>query len=37
MRLPRDLSGDELIRMLGKFGYFPVRQTGSSCKAAANF
>jgi len=29
MRLPRDLSGDELIRLLEKFGYFPVRQTGS--------
>jgi|GEM_PF-7006525 len=28
MRLPRDLSGDELIRLLEKFGYFPVRQKG---------
>jgi len=29
MRLPRDLSGDELIRILQRFGYRPVRQTGS--------
>lgn len=29
MRLPRDLSGDELIRQLRKFGYEPTRQTGS--------
>ncbi len=29
MKLPRDLSGDELIRILQRFGYRPVRQTGS--------
>ena len=29
MRLPRDLSGDELIRILAHFGYQQVRQTGS--------
>lgn len=29
MKLPRDLSGDELIRILQQFGYQPVRQTGS--------
>lgn len=29
MRLPRDLSGDELIRRLGKPGYTPSRQSGS--------
>ena len=29
MRLPRDLSGKELIRRLGKLGYEPTRQSGS--------
>lgn len=29
MRLPRDWSGDELIRRLRKFDYEPTRQTGS--------
>lgn len=29
MRLPRDWSGDELIRRLREFGYEPTRQTGS--------
>lgn len=29
MRLPRDLSGDELIKQLQKFGYEQTRQTGS--------
>lgn len=29
MRLPRDLSGDELIRAVGCFGYIQTRQTGS--------
>lgn len=29
MRLPRDLSGDELIKISHRFGYQPVRQTGS--------
>ncbi len=29
MRTPRDLSGVELIKALGAFGYSPVRQTGS--------
>lgn len=29
MRLPRDWSGDELIRRLRQFGYEPTRQTGS--------
>jgi predicted RNA binding protein YcfA (HicA-like mRNA interferase family) len=28
-RLPRDLSGDDLIRKLKSFGYEPTRQTGS--------
>jgi predicted RNA binding protein YcfA (HicA-like mRNA interferase family) len=29
MRLPRDLSGDELARALAVVGYRPTRQTGS--------
>ncbi|MEI8135201.1 MAG: type II toxin-antitoxin system HicA family toxin [bacterium] len=29
MKTPRDLSGEELIKALGKFGYVRVRQTGS--------
>jgi predicted RNA binding protein YcfA (HicA-like mRNA interferase family) len=29
MRLPRDLSGDDLARALGRFGYEVSRQAGS--------
>ena len=29
MRLPRDLSGDNLVRALKQFGYEVTRQTGS--------
>ncbi|KPJ54263.1 MAG: hypothetical protein AMS16_04880 [Planctomycetes bacterium DG_58] len=29
MRLPRDLSGDDLARALRRFGYTVTRQTGS--------
>lgn len=29
MRLPRDLSGDELAKALGAFGYVETRQRGS--------
>lgn len=29
MRLPRDLSGDDLIAALQRLGYLVVRQTGS--------
>ena len=29
MRLPRDLTGAQLIRALAKLGYAPTRQTGS--------
>lgn len=29
MRLPRDLTGDELIKALWKLGYEATRQTGS--------
>ena len=29
MRLPRDLTGVQMVRALTKFGYTPTRQTGS--------
>ena len=29
MRIPREISGEELIRRLGNLGYKPTRQTGS--------
>lgn len=29
MRIPRDWSGEELIKRLKKLGYVPTRQTGS--------
>ncbi|AEA47736.1 type II toxin-antitoxin system HicA family toxin [Archaeoglobus veneficus] len=29
MKLPRDLSGEELARLLRKYGYVVTRQTGS--------
>lgn len=29
MRLPRDLSGNELIKLLAKIGYKSTRSTGS--------
>jgi predicted RNA binding protein YcfA (HicA-like mRNA interferase family) len=29
MKLPRDLSAEDLIKSLGRFGYRPTRQTGS--------
>ncbi len=39
MRLPRDLTGAQLIRALGQLGYLPTRQTGShvrlTCQAPA--
>jgi predicted RNA binding protein YcfA (HicA-like mRNA interferase family) len=29
VKIPREVSGEELIRRLGKLGYKPTRQTGS--------
>lgn len=29
MKLPRDLSGDDLAKLLSRFGYAVTRQTGS--------
>ena len=32
MRIPRDLSGPDLIRALGKLGYVATRQSGSHAR-----
>jgi len=29
MRVPRDVNADELIKLLEKYGYITIRQTGS--------
>ena len=29
MKLPRDLGGEELVALLGRYGYQVIRQTGS--------
>lgn len=34
MRIPRDISGDELIHALAKVGYGAIRQTGSHVRLA---
>lgn len=34
MRLPRDVSADELVRALQKIGYTVIRQTGSHIRLA---
>lgn len=36
MKLPRDLSGEELIRALRRFGYQTTRQTGSHIRVTSN-
>ena len=37
MRLPRDLSGHELIRLLRRYGYEPTRQVGSHIRLRSSF
>lgn len=37
MRMPRDLSGRELIRRLKRYGYEPTRQAGSHIRLQSNF
>ncbi len=34
MRIPRNLSGDDLVKRLRQFGYEPTRQTGSHLRLA---
>lgn len=36
MRVPRDLSGPELIRRLGRLGYAVTRQSGSHIRLTAS-
>lgn len=36
MRLPRDLTGAELIKRLAKLGYQPTRQSGSHVRLSSN-
>jgi len=37
LRLPRDLSGCELIRLLKRYGYESTRQVGSHIRLQSNF
>jgi len=37
VKLPRDLSGDELARALMRYGYQITRQTGSHMRLSSNF
>ncbi|HVS89936.1 MAG TPA: type II toxin-antitoxin system HicA family toxin [Candidatus Acidoferrum sp.] len=37
MKLPRDVSGEELVRYLGNFGYEITRQTGSHIRVTSKF
>ena len=37
MKIPRDLSGDELIRKLQKIGYVIVRQKGSHIRLSKKY
>ena len=36
MKLPRDLCGHELAKMLGRYGYEAVRQSGSHIQVKSN-
>lgn len=36
MRVPRDLSGADLVKRLGRFGYEVTRQTGSHLRLTSN-
>lgn len=37
MKLPRDLSGEELARILRRYGYEITRQTGSHLRLTSRF
>jgi predicted RNA binding protein YcfA (HicA-like mRNA interferase family) len=37
MKLPRDLGGEELAALLGKYGYRITRQTGSHLRLTSTF
>ncbi|HKN75374.1 MAG TPA: type II toxin-antitoxin system HicA family toxin [Candidatus Acidoferrum sp.] len=36
MKLPRDVSGDDLVRSLRRFGYETTRQTGSHIRLSSS-
>ncbi len=36
MKLPRDVGGEELIRLLARFGYAVTRQTGSHIRLSSS-
>ena len=37
MKLPRDMSGEELAQLLGRYGYKSTRQTGSHMRLTTIF
>ena len=37
MKLPRDIGGEELARILAKYGYRVTRQTGSHMRLTSTF
>ena len=37
MKVPRDLGGEELARLRGKFSYVATRQTGSHLRLTTSF
>jgi predicted RNA binding protein YcfA (HicA-like mRNA interferase family) len=37
MKVPRDLGGEELARLLGQFGYVVTRQAGSHLRLTSSF
>ena len=37
MKVPRDLGGEELARLLGQFGYVVTRQVGSHLRLTSSF
>jgi len=37
MKVPRDLGGEELARLLGQFGYRTTRQAGSHLRLTSTF
>jgi predicted RNA binding protein YcfA (HicA-like mRNA interferase family) len=37
MKLPRDIGGDKLVKLLAKFGYKQTRQTGSHIRLTSSF
>jgi predicted RNA binding protein YcfA (HicA-like mRNA interferase family) len=36
LKLPRDLSGEELVRSLRRYGYSVIRQTGSHIRLSSS-